>query len=65
MVLHMEESDHLPKWDGAAVPRECANRQLRRAVEAATFIRLEETTNTRAGFFTLSKCTAKIALQVG
>ena len=64
MVLHMEESDHLPRWDGASVLRECASRQLRRAVEAA-FIRLEETTNTRAGFFTLSKYTAKIALQVG
>ena len=44
MVLQMEESDHLPKWDGASVLRECASSQLRRAVEAA-FFRLEETSN--------------------
>ena len=62
MVLHLEESNHLPRWDGASVLQECSGKQLRRALEAV-YIRLEETTNTRAGFFTLSKYTAKLALQ--
>ena len=61
MVLHMEESDHLPRWEGASVLRQCENKQMRRAVEAA-HIRLDETTNTRTGFYTLAKCTAKLIL---
>ena len=61
MVLHMEESDHLPRWEGAAVLQECAGKQLRRATEAA-YIRLKETTNTRVGFYTLAKSTAKMIL---
>ena len=61
IVLHMEETDHLPRWENASVLQKCPNKQHRRALEAA-YIRLHETTNTRAGFYTLSKFAAKIAL---
>ena len=42
MVLHMEESDHLPRWEGAAMLQECAGKQLRRATEAA-YIKKQQT----------------------
>ena len=58
MVLHMEESNHLPRWEGASVLRECVDKPIWRATEAA-YIRLHETTNTRTGFYTLAKSTAK------
>lgn len=61
MVLHMEKSDHLPRWEGASILQECGGKQLRRATEAA-YICLMDTTNTRAGFYTLSKCAAKMGL---
>ena len=61
MVLHMEKSDHLPRWEAASVLEECAGKQLRRAMEAA-YIRQDETINTRTGLYTLAKCTAKLAL---
>ena len=61
MVLHIEGSNHLPRWEGASILQECAGKQLRRATEAA-YIMLNDTTNTRAGFYTLGKCTAKLAL---
>ena len=62
MVLHMEKSDHLPRWEGASILQECGGKQLRRATEAA-YICLMDTTNTRAGFYTLSKCAAKMGLR--
>ena len=60
MVLHVEESNHLPRWEGASILQECAGKQLR-AIEAA-YIILNETTNRRAGFYTLGKCMAELAL---
>ena len=62
MVLHMEKSGHLPRWEGASILQECGGRQLRRATEAA-YICLMDTTKTRAGFYTLSKCAAKMGLR--
>ena len=38
-----------------------AGQQLKRATEAA-YIRLKETTNTRAGFYILAKSTARMIL---
>ena len=62
MVLHMEQTDHLPRWEAASILKNCpGGKQLRRASEAA-YIRLKETTNTRAGFYTLTKCAAKMVV---
>ena len=58
MVLHIEECNHLPKWDDARILTKPKDRTLRRNLEAA-FISVYPSVNTRSGFVSWSKTAAK------
>jgi len=61
MVVHIDQASHLPRWDGAKILEMCMSKGQRKALEAAHIL-MGGTVNTRTGFITLAKGTAKIAL---
>ena len=62
MVLHMEKCHNLPAWDRAHAIEEGMTKSIRKAMEAAHIL-LDDTLNSKPGFFTWSKSGAKLALK--
>ena len=62
IVVHVEKSGHLPRWEEAEILEKGIKKDIRRALEAA-HIMTKRTYNTRAGFYTLGQATAELALQ--
>jgi len=62
IVIHVEESNHLPRWDGASIMESGMSKPRRKALESAHIL-VENTINARTGFVTLARAVAKIAVQ--
>ena len=62
MVLHIEQCQRLPDWEGAEVIEEGMSKTIRKAMEAAHIL-VDNTLNSKPGFFTWSKSAAKIVLK--
>ena len=62
MVLHLEKCQQFPDWTKAHVIAEGMSKSIRKATEAA-YILLDDTLNSKPGFFTWSKSAAKMALK--
>ena len=63
MVLHMEKCQKFPAWERAHVIEEGMSKSIRKAMEAAHIL-LDETLNSKPGFFTWAKSGARLALKV-
>ena len=61
IVLHIEECKKLPDWGKALVIEEGMSKSVRKAMEAAHIL-LDDTLNSKPGFFTWSKSAARIVL---
>ena len=61
-VVHAQETNHLPNWDGAGILASCKNRDNRKATEAAHIAR-NETINIRVGFMKWAKSAAMFAIE--
>ena len=59
IVVHVEKSGHLPRWEEAEILEKGIKKDIRRALEAAHII-TKHTYNTRAGFYTLGQATAEL-----
>ena len=62
MVLHIEQCQKLPAWGSAHVIEEGMSKSIRKAMEAAHIL-LDDTLNSKPGFFTWAKSGAKIVLK--
>ena len=62
MVLHIEKCQRFPDWANAHVIAEGMSKSVRKATEAPHIL-LDNTLNSKPGFFTWSKSAAKIALK--
>ena len=60
MVQHIDNYNHLPKWEEANVIDKGINKVLRKSLEAM-YIEINDSTNERAGFVNWSKSAAEIA----
>ena len=63
IVLHIEECQHLPKWDDTKILERNMKKRKRKCLEAA-HIMSRNTFNTRNGFITWSSIAAKLAVKV-
>ena len=64
IVLHIDECQHLPKWDDAKILERNMKKQKKRKCLEAAHIMSRNTFNTRGGFITWSSIAAKLAVGV-
>ena len=62
LVLHIDETGHLPNWDEVKVTHSDLDKKSRKLTEAAIITSNDKTTNNREGFFRLAMATAKSIL---
>ena len=63
IVLHAEQSHHLPDWKGTRLLEKKISKQTRKILEAA-HISERDTINTRKGFITLANCAVSLVTKV-
>ena len=61
IVVHIDQSHHLPDWAGAKVLEKNVKKKTRKILEAAHILS-RETINTRNGFITLASSAACLAV---
>ncbi|XP_076048235.1 uncharacterized protein LOC143029472 [Oratosquilla oratoria] len=62
MVVHVDDSGHLPQWNRAEILHEGMDKKIRKSIEAA-YITTCPNINNKAGSFTWAKSSANIALR--
>lgn len=60
LVQHIDEENHLPKWEEARTIHRGINKSVRKSLEAM-YIVLENSTNSRSGFINWSRSAAEVA----
>ena len=62
IVMHIDQSSHLPRWEGVEVIDKGMCKTARKAIEAAHIL-VEDSINSRGGFVTWSKPAAQVVLR--